>query len=774
MATKIWRGTAKSVPQVDHVLPSNINPGDTLTVTINRKDIDVVASRLITNQTALVADVVNKFVTAIGQFGNDEPEWAEVSAAAGNNDVGDTDKVIITGPASGKPFTLTASGTQLTLAVNINEARKGVAAVAAKTQSISRGPAVEVRAGQDGNVGQTKLTVSRTASDDETQWRLTLRFEPDTKAFTTAWLSSAASTSEVAYALDEIGFAGDVTLNDDEDYEIILVDSLESVRIANLDASIESRDGSYSVAASEISSQSEIQYFRLSATGGDFVFSGATFSAGTSGGTLFSTGTGSLQEQLVTSGWPAGTTVTSLSADADGLTNITATRKNGWWKFTSPNVQDFSTIAVSDTSLTGAITDTVTVEPAIDGVNEVQEVRFNRTPTGGTFTLTYDSSTTSAIAYNASAATVQTALEATTGISSGDVSVSGPDGGPWLVEFTGTLAETDVDMMTGSGASLTGGLSTTNTQSTETSPSGPNWWSEANNWFNPAAPSTPSAPAATDDVIFRSSDVNCSYGLEANTGDTLASLTVESTFTGQIGLPRTTGDYYEYRPRRLAVGATAVEIGSGNGLGSNRIYLDLEAVQTAVTVLSSAASVDDDPPIQITGTNVSNVFRVLSGSVGIGVTEPGDTPAGATLTIGTGSNNQGQADVLVDAGTITTIEQIGGESELKCSATTLNLRSGDCTVAGSGTFTTVNCDSELDYRGTGTTTTINIGPTGELSLANSAVGATFTNVNVYAGGTLVDPWLKGTYSNGIDLVRSGLSDVDLQLGSNITLTRSAI
>jgi hypothetical protein len=72
-------------------------------------------------------------------------------------------------------------------------------------------------------------------------------------------------------------------------------------------------------------------------------------------------------------------------------------------------------------------------------------------PTGGTFTLTYDGQTTSTIAFNASAATVQTALEALSNLEVGEVTVTGDPGGPYTVALAvdGTL--------TGSGAGLTGG-----------------------------------------------------------------------------------------------------------------------------------------------------------------------------------------------------------------------------------------------------------------------------------------------------------------------------
>lgn len=56
----------------------------------------------------------------------------------------------------------------------------------------------------------------------------------------------------------------------------------------------------------------------------------------------------------------------------------------------------------------------------------------------GTFTLTFSASTTSAIASGASAAVVQTALDAILG--AGNSVVAGAPGGPWTVTFAGTLS----------------------------------------------------------------------------------------------------------------------------------------------------------------------------------------------------------------------------------------------------------------------------------------------------------------------------------------------
>lgn len=96
-------------------------------------------------------------------------------------------------------------------------------------------------------------------------------------------------------------------------------------------------------------------------------------------------------------------------------------------------------------------------DPDVTG-NEVQTVTVTGSPTGGTFTLTYDTQTTSALPYNATPAAVQTALEALTNIGAGNVTVSGGPlpGTAITVTFKGELANTDVAQMTAT-SSLTGG-----------------------------------------------------------------------------------------------------------------------------------------------------------------------------------------------------------------------------------------------------------------------------------------------------------------------------
>lgn len=90
---------------------------------------------------------------------------------------------------------------------------------------------------------------------------------------------------------------------------------------------------------------------------------------------------------------------------------------------------------------------------------EVQTVTITGTPTGGTFTLTYNGQTTAPITYNAVAADVQSALEALSNVDPGDVTVGGGPGPgtPYTVTFDADLG--NVTQLTASGAALTGGVS---------------------------------------------------------------------------------------------------------------------------------------------------------------------------------------------------------------------------------------------------------------------------------------------------------------------------
>lgn len=135
-------------------------------------------------------------------------------------------------------------------------------------------------------------------------------------------------------------------------------------------------------------------------------------------------------------------------------------------------LEGLSNIGVGDVAVTGSAGGpwTVTFQGALGGtdvaeltgdpgtlvgnVNEKQQVKlFNAG--GGTFTLTFDGQTTASIAYNASAATLQAALEGLSNLAPGDVSVVENGSGDWTVEFTGAHAGLNVPLLIGDGANLT-------------------------------------------------------------------------------------------------------------------------------------------------------------------------------------------------------------------------------------------------------------------------------------------------------------------------------
>jgi len=104
------------------------------------------------------------------------------------------------------------------------------------------------------------------------------------------------------------------------------------------------------------------------------------------------------------------------------------------------------------------------------GTNEVQTVTVTGTPTGGTYTLTFNGQTTSGIPYNATSSQVQSALVALSNIGAGDVLCAGGPhpGTPITVTFQGDLAGGDVPQMTASATGLTGGTSPAVTVTTTT------------------------------------------------------------------------------------------------------------------------------------------------------------------------------------------------------------------------------------------------------------------------------------------------------------------
>lgn len=91
------------------------------------------------------------------------------------------------------------------------------------------------------------------------------------------------------------------------------------------------------------------------------------------------------------------------------------------------------------------------------GRNEVQTITISAT--GGTWTATWNGQTATGLAWDITAAALQTALEALSNIAVGDVVVTGGPGAtaPLTITFKGTLAGTNVAAFTTGAGGLTGG-----------------------------------------------------------------------------------------------------------------------------------------------------------------------------------------------------------------------------------------------------------------------------------------------------------------------------
>jgi len=139
----------------------------------------------------------------------------------------------------------------------------------------------------------------------------------------------------------------------------------------------------------------------------------------------------------------------------------TGTFKGVWYYY---NLPKNTTTVGGVTTVTACVMQTISL-----GFQKYNVTTYGST-FGGTYTLGFGSATTTTLNWNDSAATVQAALAALSGIGSGNVSVANVNptsqtyGGPFVVTFCGSLANTAQPMLT-INSSLTG-----NTDSPSVSP----------------------------------------------------------------------------------------------------------------------------------------------------------------------------------------------------------------------------------------------------------------------------------------------------------------
>jgi hypothetical protein len=328
------------------------------------------------------------------------------------------------------------------------------------------------------------------------------------------------------------------------------------------------------------------------------------------------------------------------------------------------------------------------------------------------------------------------------------------------VPFTVTLATTE----SGGGSAD----DQTFTQSTTTPASGGAFWSVAANW------STLTVPAAGDDVIIQNSANPILYGLDQS-AVTLGSLSIDQSFTGTIGLPRTNpGGYVEYREQYLKIGATTITIGRGDGAGSGRIKLNTLAVQTTINVLNSGSGIENGvKSILWKGTHASNTVLVNKGSFAA-AHFAGETATIAALKQGYRTNVAGDADVRLGAGcTLSScaITKLGGTLEVSSSFASLSQLGGETAILAGAPGTVVIAGGSVRYKSAGTYTSATVSGGGELDFRQDLQPRTGTNTTLHKGAALRDPAKTVTFTNPI-AIQCELADVTLELGSSLNLQRS--
>ena len=289
-------------------------------------------------------------------------------------------------------------------------------------------------------------------------------------------------------------------------------------------------------------------------------------------------------------------------------------------------------------------------------------------------------------------------------------------------------------------------------------------------------------PSASDILVFEDNSVDLLYGLDAAT-NLLAELHIKASSTGLIGLSRfNANSYAEYRTREFTVESTLVTIGAGEGDGSGRLLLNLGNDQTAVVVYKTDTSEDEGyHALRIRGTHASNVLRVLGSSTVDIACEAGHTATFATLIVG------GSSKVRTSAGTTLGTVIVEGSAELTIDSvaaladiTAITIRdTAKVILTGDNAITAFEIQGQgtFDDRGSGTITTLQVGPSANYTTRYSAVATgarVITTTQIASGsGEFYDANKKCTFTNAIDLGMGGLSGrPNLNLGDEIDIQRS--
>jgi trimeric autotransporter adhesin len=493
------------------------------------------------------------------------------------------------------------------------------------------------------------------------------------------YFTGAATTSQLLTALESISTIGSgnvyVQENVDKSYTIALIGSfvgraggtLSLVDVSNGDASTDLTASTPTFTTSTKTVVVTILNMPYWGSGTlTFSYNGATTAAITYNGAT----SGTVQSALTTASIPW--VCTAVAGGQYGARSFT---------FTLTGSVDPGVILPDVSSLVGCYAiDVRTTQPALVARNEVQQINIETDPTGGTFTLAFGANTSSGIAYNASASTIQTTLQGLASIGASNATVSGAVGGPFVVEFVASLAAAAQNLIVGNGASLTRTASASVTSAIVTVPTGPNWWTNTSNW------SLGSVPSSTHVATFDAGSVGCRYGISAVAA--IAGIDVYRSYTGSIGLPERKDDgspetLSQYLSLTDLGSAIPIRIGLGDeGAGPSVIRINTALQHADVSLLfSSSAGGEQLYTVGLAG--LLDTLHVADASLQI-ATAPGSTATVGSIRISPKAKSDDAAVVEWGEGAaVSTTEIVAGTVRMGSVPASLTIHSGQASVRGS-------------------------------------------------------------------------------------------
>jgi len=309
-----------------------------------------------------------------------------------------------------------------------------------------------------------------------------------------------------------------------------------------------------------------------------------------------------------------------------------------------------------------------------------------------------------------------------------------------------------------------GGTAPTLTDATTTANAGPNLFGAAENFVGDTL------YAAGDNVIIPSGATDDIYGMDA-------SATKLKSFTIEEGCNINIGSLNKKLQLDMTYSATAYPVVT---YGTGSLFLDIDNYSYIdIRDAGSGNPAAGTYALNLVGTTASaeGAIYVRAGA-GNSISLAGN--AGETLEAESVSVWSGvvQIGTVVDnaASTLPLVTIEGGVASLKSAAHTVNANGGTLTRSGvSAIDTALNVDGgTVIDNGSGTILLVNIFGKGTINARANAVGVSYTACELWSGASILDSFKKITFTDGINLNRCSLSDVTLDLGTNLKITRAPV